>query len=434
MYRKAYNDLLKWKESGSRKPMILLGARQVGKTWLMKEFGENEYKNVAYINCDSEPIAKELFKDDYDINRMLLGFQAISHESIKPAETLIILDEIQEAERGLHSLKYFHENAPEYHIIAAGSLLGVALTQNYSFPVGKVDTLHLYPMDFEEFLYALEQGNLCEIINSNDTKLIDTFSRRLVALLFQYYYVGGMPEVVKVYAGNSDLREVRRVQTTIIEAYRNDISKHTSKTESVRIGQVISSLPSQLAKENGRFIYGVAKPGGRASEFEIAIQWLIDAGLIYKVSRVSKIAMPLKFYEDIKDFKLFFLDTGLLGCMSDVPGTIILNPENQLTEFKGMLTEQYVAQQLVSAGIKLYYWKSDKTPAEIDFIVQTPQEVIPIEVKASANVRGKSISRFLDQNPTSKGLRFSLLGYIVQDNLTNVPLYELPFFAERALL
>lgn len=433
MYRKAYKNLLRWKESATRKPMILLGARQVGKTWLMREFGNNEYANVAYINCDNEPLTKELFQSDYDINRLLIGFQAITGQSIDKESTLIILDEIQEAPRGLHSLKYFCENAPEYHVMAAGSLLGVTLAQHESFPVGKVDIMSLFPMDFEEYLEAVGQHNLCDIMRNGDRQLIDTFSTKLSELLFQYYYVGGMPEVVSAFVKDSDLQKVRQIQASIIDAYRKDISKHTTKTESVRIRQVLSSLPSQLVKENKRFVYGVAKKGGRAADFEMAIQWLVDAGLVYKVNRLSKVSMPLKFYEELEAFKLFFLDTGLLGCMSQVPASLILNPADTLTEFKGMLAEQYVAQQLKAAGIELFYWSNDKTPAELDFVIQKDDDVLPVEVKSGTNVRGKSISRFVEQNPDKRGVRFSLLGYRQQERITNIPLYEVPFFAEKGL-
>lgn len=427
MYRKAFKQLLDWKNSRSRKPLVLLGARQVGKTWLMREFGKREYENVVYVNCDAEPLTKDLFQKDYDIRRLLLSLQAISGESIKPSGTLIILDEIQEAPRGMHSLKYFCENAPEYHIMAAGSLLGVTLEHKESFPVGKVDMLRIYPLDFEEFLLACDQKPLCELLYSRDQALVSPFSSKLQELLFQYYFVGGMPEVVKSFIEHNNLEEVRKIQETIIDAYRRDISKHTSKIESIRIGQVLASLPSQLAKEKRRFIYGVAKPGGRAADFELAIQWLIDAGLAYKANRVSKIAMPLKIYQDLNAFKLFFLDTGLLCCMADVPSRLILAWNNELTEYKGMLTEEYVAQQLASSGFNLFYWSNDHTPAEIDFVIQYKDEAIPIEVKASTNVRGKSIAEYVKKNPGLRGFRFSLKDYDDQGWLLNIPLYEIPF-------
>lgn len=428
MKRKIYKNLLKWKSSSVRKPLLLLGARQVGKTWVMKEFGKNEYENVIYINCDEEPLTKELFKQDYDISRLLLSFQTISGQSVNPHTTLIILDEIQEAPRGLHSLKYFCEKAPDYHIMAAGSLLGVTLSQKESFPVGKVDILRMFPMDFEEFLEAINQIGLKEILGNGDWELINSFSEKLIEYLFQYYYVGGMPEVVKSFIENNDLLEVRSLQNNILTAYRNDISKHSSKSESVRIGQVLNCLPAQLAKENKKFIYGLVKKGGRAAEFELAIQWLIDAGLVYKVNRVNKLSVPLKIYEDFGSFKLFFLDVGLLGCLAEVPAVSILLDREKLSEYKGMMTEEYVAQQLSAAGLSLFYWSNDKTPSELDFVIQVDGEVYPIEVKAGKNVRGKSLSQCLSQNPGMKGFRFSLLPYIEQAQLTNIPLYALPFY------
>ena len=427
MYRKAYKKMVEWKDSKTRKPLLLLGARQVGKTWLMKEFGMNEYENVVYVNCDTEPLAQQLFLSDYDIARIILGLQAISGETITEGQTLIILDEIQEAKRGLHCLKYFCENASGYHVMAAGSLLGVALSHKESFPVGKVDMLNIYPMDFEEFLLGIRQAPLSDILSAHDQSLISTFSEKLTDYLFQYYFVGGMPEAVFSFAEHNDLNRVREIQQNIINAYRRDTIKHTSKTESVRIDQVLASIPSQLAKENKRFIYGAAKKGGRAADFEIAIQWLQDAGLVYKATRVSKIAVPLKFYEEFTAFKLFFVDTGLLGCMAEVPSSIIVDKGENLKEFKGMLTEQYVAQQLTSANFSLYYWTNDSTPAEIDFAIQKDGKAYPIEVKASRNVRGKSIAQYIKENPGLTGLRFSLLDYKEQDWITNIPLYEIPY-------
>lgn len=419
--------MLEWKASKNRKPLLLLGARQVGKTWLMKEFGTNEYDNIVYINCDSEPLVHQLFLSDYNIPRIILGLQAISGETIYEGRTLIILDEIQEAPRALHCLKYFFENASGYHVMAAGSLLGVALSHSESFPVGKVDVLKVYPLDFEEFLLGVGQENLSEILSTNNQSLAETFSEKFIDYLFQYFYVGGMPEVVMSFATYRNLNNVRELQRTIIDAYRRDTIKHTTKTESVRIDLVLGSLPSQLAKENRRFIFGEAKKGGRAADFEMAIQWLEDAGLIYKAARVSKIAVPLKYYEKSSFFKLFFVDTGLLGCMAEIPPSIIIGKGEHLTEFKGMITEQYVAQQLVAAGYSLFYWANDSTPAEIDFAIQKEDRVYPIEVKASKNVRGKSIAQYIKENPGLTGFRFSLLNYKEQDWLTNIPLYELPY-------
>lgn len=427
MYRKAYRDLLKWKDSVKRKPLVLLGARQVGKTWLMREFGRNEFDNVVYINCDTEPLMKNLFQKDYDVARLLLGFQAITGESIREGSTLIVLDEIQEAPRGLHALKYFCENARGYHVVAAGSLLGVTLAQKESFPVGKVDMMHIYPMDFEEFLLACGQEGLCGILRDGDYSLVATFAGRLADYLRRYYYVGGMPEAVLSFVEDANLNVVRKIQHGILGAYRRDISKHSSKTEAVRIGLVLDSLPSQLAKENRKFIYGVARPGGRAADFELAIQWLMDAGLIYKVNRVAKIALPLKFYEESSSFKIFLLDVGLLGCMADVPASVILDSGEISGEYRGMLAEEYAAQQLVACGLTPYYWSNDRTPAEIDFVIQRDDRVYPVEVKSGVNVRGKSISQYISNNPGLHGLRFSLLDYRRQDVITNYPLYSIPF-------
>lgn len=406
----------------------MLGARQVGKTWLMKEFGRREYENVAYINCDDEPLTHDLFTGDYDVERLVLSFQAISGEAIHEGTTLIILDELQEAPRGLHALKYFCEKAPGYHVMAAGSLLGVTLAQHDSFPVGKVDILRLYPMDFEEFLEAMGEGEFVRMMGSHDHRLEGLFADKLTHQLRQYYFVGGMPEIVLSYRNDKNLKEVRRLQSAILAAYRRDISKHTTKTESVRIGQVLGSMPSQLAKESKRFIYGAAKPGARATDFEMAIQWLIDAGLVYKIPRVSKIAVPLAIYEDLAAFKLYFLDVGLFGCMAGVDASAILLDAAPPTEFRGVMAEEYVAQQLVCAGFKPYYWTNPRTPAEIDFVIEADGEVIPIEVKASTNVRGKSIAQYAKENPGSRGVRFSLLGYERQSWLTNYPLYALPFY------
>ena len=317
MKRKIYNQLLKWKENKDRKPLMLLGARQVGKTWIMQHFGEKEYKNVAYINCDDEPRMKQLFELDYNIDRILITIQAITGVKITPADTLIIMDEIQEVPRGLHSLKYFCEKAPEYHVMVAGSLLGVTLGKGESFPVGKVDMLTMYPMDFEEYLEATGNEGWIELLHSKDWGLIDIMKPKMTELLRQYYFVGGMPGVVSKFIENKDLKQVRKLQREILEAYRRDISKHTSAAESTRIREVLDSLPSQLARENKKFIYGAVRKGSRAKDFELAIQWLVDAGIVYKVSRIKEPKMPLKFYEDMEAFKLFLLDCGLLACMSD---------------------------------------------------------------------------------------------------------------------
>ena len=429
MKRKIIEQLKAWKKAPHRKPLVLLGARQVGKTWVMRHFGKSEFESVAYVNCDEEPLAKELFEADYNIPRILLAIQAITGTKVEAGKTLIILDEIQEVNRGLHSLKYFQENAPQYHVIAAGSLLGITLGRGESFPVGKVNILHMYPMDFEEFLLAAGETALSEILHQPDWEVLNALHSKYIDLLRQYYYVGGMPEVVAHYVEHQDLQEVRAKQTEILDSYRRDISKHASKAESIRIGQVLHALPSQLAKENKKFVYNVLKKGARAAEYEIAIQWLIDAGIVHKVCRIKELQMPVKFYEDLSAFKLFLLDCGLLACITDVPANQMLIGDNVFKEFKGAFTEQFVLQQLVAKNIPAYYWSNDKTPAEIDFVVQTDR-VIPSEVKAEGNVRSRSMAEYIKSHPqyNLKGLRISMLNYKDQEWMENIPLFGLQKF------
>ena len=431
MNRQIYNELKRWKTSQDRKPLVLLGARQVGKTWIMRHFGAQEYESVAYINCDDEPRAKELFTPDYDMDRILLSIQVITGVKVLPGKTLVILDEIQELERGLHSLKYFYEKSPQYHVMVAGSLLGITLGRGESFPVGKVDMLHMYPMNFSEFLDAMGKTELITLIHSKEWQVIELMRDKFEYLLRQYYYVGGMPKVVSKYVSNGDLAEVRKEQMAIVDAYRRDISKHTTNRESMRIGQVLDSLPSQLARENKKFVYGAVRKGARAADFELAIQWLVDAGIVLRVHRISEARMPLKFYEQLDAFKLFLLDCGLLACMADTAADQMLVDNKVFIEFKGAFTEQYVAQELVSMGIKPYYWSNDRTPAEIDFVVQQDGKAIPIEVKASTNVRSKSLAQFIKDNEGLKGLRLSLCSYIDQSWMENVPLYALEGWISR---
>ncbi len=432
MRRKIYQQLLKWKESRDRKPLVLLGARQVGKTWIMQHFGEHEYKKVAYVNCDDEPRMRQLFELDYNIDRILMALQAITGIKITPGDTLVILDEIQEIPRGLHSLKYFCEKAPEYHVMVAGSLLGVTLGKGESFPVGKVDMLSMYPMDYEEFLSATGNEGWIDVLHSKDWTLVEMMMPKMVELLRQYYFVGGMPGVVGKFVENADLRQVRTLQREILEAYGRDISKHTSENESVRIRQVLGSLPAQLAKENKKFIYGAIRKGSRAKDFELAIQWLLDAGIIYKVNRVREPKIPLKFYEDFDVFKLFLLDCGLLACLADAPIDQMLVGDNVFTEFKGMFTEQYVMQQLKTMGFTPYYWSNSKTPSEIDFIIQQGRRVVPIEVKAEVNVRARSLSQFVKDNAGLKGLRISMKGYADQGWMENIPLVGIGAYFDAA--
>lgn len=423
MERSIYSSLKKWKDSPTRKPLILQGARQVGKTYILKEFGAREYSEVVYINCDDNNDMQNMFVD-YDVDRIIRSMSAISGVSIKPSTTLLILDEIQEVERGLASLKYFCEKAPEYHVAVAGSLLGITLHEGTSFPVGKVDMLYMYPMDFEEFLLAMGKEQLVELLRSNSWAALTPLRGMLTELLRQYYFVGGMPEAVKAYVERGDIWEVRSIHSKIIDAYRNDMSKHVPKQQVQRINMVWNSIPSQLARDNKKFIYGALRKGARANDFEIAIQWLVDSGLVHKVHRISKPVVPLKFYEDMASFKLFLLDCGLLGALSETPPEQILIGDNVFEEYKGAFTENYVLQQLKSLPRTfVYYYSNDNSTLEIDFVVQHEAHVIPIEVKAEENLRAKSLRQFVTDNSGLHGVRFSMSDYREQDWLTNVPLW-----------
>lgn len=423
MERSIYSSLKKWKESPTRKPLILQGARQVGKTYILKEFGAREYSEVVYINCDDNNDMQNMFVD-YDVDRIIRSLSAISGISIKPSTTLLILDEIQEVERGLASLKYFCEKAPEYHVAVAGSLLGITLHEGTSFLVGKVDMLYMYPMDFEEFLLAMGKEQLVELLRNNSWAALTPLRGMLTELLRQYYFVGGMPEAVKTYVERGDIWEVRSIHSKIIDAYRNDMSKHVPKQQVQRINMVWNSIPSQLARDNKKFIYGALRKGARANDFEIAIQWLVDSGLVHKVHRISKPVVPLKFYEDMASFKLFLLDCGLLGALSETPPEQILIGDNVFEEYKGAFTENYVLQQLKSLPRTfVYYYSNDNSTLEIDFVVQHEAHVIPIEVKAEENLRAKSLRQFVTDNSGLHGVRFSMSDYREQDWLTNVPLW-----------
>lgn len=421
MERRIYARLLEWKGSTYRKPLILKGARQVGKSWILRHFGEREYKYTAYISCDSLEYGDSLFRD-YNISRILRNVESICKVPVLPGETLIILDEIQEIPAGLTALKYFCENAPEYHVAVAGSLLGITLNRGISFPVGKVDILELYPMDFEEFLWALDERRLSDAIRDPMMMESEASTGQSEELLRQYYFCGGMPEAVKAYIGNRGIMEVREIQKNILEAYNNDIAKHAPLKEAERIHLVLRSLPAQLAKENRKFVYSAVRKGARALEFEIAIQWLVDAGIIYRVNRITKPGMPLKFYEDFNAFKIFLMDTGLLGAMVDAePSMIFMHPE-LFSEYKGAFSELYVCQQLIASGLNPYYYSADNSRIEIDFILSYKDRIIPIEVKAGGNVKGKSLKLFMDKNSIERGVRFSMLPYKQQERITNVPL------------
>lgn len=420
-------QLYDWKEKTTRKPLIVRGARQVGKTWLMKEFASSAYRQFAYINFEDNEVMKDVFQKDFDVERILMAIQLVTG-IVVDTETLIIFDEIQEAPRGLTALKYFQEKAPQYHVVAAGSLLGIAMHSNDSFPVGKVDFMDLYPLSFSEFLEAVGQEAFARLLAKKDWGLIAAFRSKLIDLLKQYYYVGGMPEVVNAFINHKDYAEVRQLQQTILDSYDRDFSKHAPIAEVPRIRMIWRSVPAQLAKENKKFIYGVVKEGARAKDFELAIEWLIDAGLIYKVSRVKKAGIPLSAYEDFSAFKLFLLDTGLMGAMSGLPPQALLEGNVLFSDYKGAITEQYVLQQLKSVkGLSIYYWSSDTSRGELDFLLQKDVSVIPVEVKAEENLQSKSLRFFVEKNAGLHGVRFSMSDYREQEWMINYPLYSVGY-------
>lgn len=424
MERYAMQKLVQWKQRKNRKPLILKGARQVGKTWLMQEFGKRYFKNTAYLNFDRNDHMADVFEQDYNVERILMAINIETGVKIVPGETLIIFDEIQENPRAIASLKYFCEDAPEYAIIAAGSLLGVAIHKGVSFPVGKVDTLELHPLCFREFLSAVGEEGLVSLLDNKDTALMEVFQDKYIDWLKKYYFIGGMPEVVATFIDNKDFSEVRYLQKRIIELYEDDFSKHTTENELPRIRMVWNSIPMQLAKENKKFFFGKIKEGARAKDFELAIEWLQDCGLIKKVYNVSKPAMPLKAYIEFSAFKLYLLDVGLLGAMSELDAKSILQGNTIFTEFKGAMTEQYVLQQLVSdTEYTPYYFSESKSEGEIDFLVQKGMDVIPIEVKAEENLRAKSLKVFCNKYQPNIAIRTSMSNYREQEWMTNIPLW-----------
>ena len=426
MYREKIEELKKWKQSPTRKPLIIRGARQVGKTWLMKEFGEKYYDKYAYINFDDNTRMNKLFEEDFDLDRIIQGLKIESGVNIEPENTLIILDEIQETPKALKALKYFCENAREYHIISAGSLLGVAIHEGTSFPVGKVDFLDLKPLSFFEFLDAIGEKQLLELLKNNDFDMINVFNTKLKDYLKLYYYVGGMPEVVSSYIEYKDLSQVRVIQKRLLEAYEQDFSKHAPSSIVPRIRQLWNNIPTQLAKENKKFIYGLIKKGARAREYEIALSWLIDCGLIYQVNRVNNCKVPLSAYQDFSAFKLYLLDVGLLSAMAGLDSKTLLEGNEIFEEFKGSLTEQYVLCQLKECtDLSIYYWTSDSGIAEIDFITQIGGNNVPIEVKASENLQAKSLKVFVEKYKTKINVRTSMSNYKKEEWLINIPLYSI---------
>lgn len=425
MERLIINKLVKWKESMNRKPLIVEGARQVGKTWLVQEFGRRYYKKVAYLNFESATELRGLFEQDFDVKRIITAINAATSVTCTEGDTLIFLDEIQEATNGLTALKYFCEDAKGYHVVVAGSLLGIELHKGESFPVGKVQFLTLYPMSFPEFMLAMGEENLLKVLESKDWKMVQLFSGKLRDLLKYYYYVGGMPEAVLSFSQNRDWNEVRDIQNDILKSFERDVSKHAPKEKVPRIMDLWNSVPAQLSKENRKFVYGVIREGARAREYETALQWLKNAGLLSIVYNVKAPKIPLKAYEDRSAFKIFLLDVGLLGAMCRLKSKTIVVGNEIFTEFKGALTEQYVFQQL-APKVELWYYAKSNSTMEIDFLVQNEDdEVVPIEVKAETNVHAKSLRQFVIENHPQKAYRVSMNDYREEEWLTNVLLYAI---------
>ncbi len=426
MYRIAIEKLNKWKTSKRRKPLIIEGARQMVKTWLMKEFGKQAYAETIYINFDSNSRMAELFASDLDTERLIMGLELYAGRKINPDNTLLIFDEVQEVPRALTSLKYFYENAPQYHIVCAGSLLGIALHEGTSFPVAKVDFLKLYPLSFKEFLMAAGQERFAELLDKKDFDMVTSFRQTYIDALKHYYFVGGMPEVVQSFIENKDFNEVREIQRRILAAYEQDFSKHAPNEIVPKIRMLWNSIPSQLAKENKKFIYGLVREGARAREYETAIMWLTDCGLVHKVNRVNAAGIPLKAYEDLKAFKLFVLDVGLLGCMTGLRQRTLLDGNDLFVEFKGALTEQYVCQQLkIIDDLGVYYYTNDRGSCEVDFIVDTGEMIVPVEVKAEINLKAKSLKTYREKYSPELSIRISMADYKQEDWLVNLPLYAI---------
>lgn len=426
MDRHAMQELKAWKERRDRKPLIIRGARQVGKTWLMKEFGRTCFRNVAYVNFEDNSRMQSVFEGGYDTTRLISALQIETGVSITPEDTLIIFDEVQEVPKALTSLKYFNENAPQYAIVAAGSLLGVALRQGTSFPVGKADFLDLYPLDFREFLDAMKHQQLNELIGDRDVDMITSFRETYMDLLKQYYYIGGMPAAVMAYLDTHNFDEVRRIQKNLLAFYDQDFSKHAPIRIMPRMRMIWNAIPTQLAKENRKFVYSQVQKGARAKEFELAIQWLEDCGLLTKVYRITKPDIPLNGYMDAQSFKLYILDVGLLGAMGDLDPKTLIEGSSIFEEFKGSLTEQYVLQQLVSdLGLRAFYHTTENSTGEVDFLVQKGGNVIPIEVKGAENLKSRSLRAYCDKYAPRYAIRTSLSNFRKETWLVNIPLYAI---------
>ena len=417
--------MVKWKLNKNKKPLVFWGARQVGKTWLLQEFGKTEYKQMVYVNFEDKDAPKNLFQEDFNIDRIITLLNAYSDLKIKAEDCLLVFDEIQAAPQGITALKYFYEKAPQYQIIAAGSLLGINLHPGESFPVGKVDFLTLYPLNFTEFLLAMGETGIVELMEKQEWDLLNSFHSKLINYLRYYFYTGGMPEVVLNFSQNRDWNEVRKIQRNILKSYENDFSKHAPKEILPRIRMVWDAIPAQMAKENKKFIYGLMKEGARAKDFELAIQWLVDSGLLHKVYNVSKPALPLVAYRELSAFKLYHNDTGLLCAMSKLNAKTLLNGDAIFTEFKGALTEQFVFQQLIlNEDLAIHYFSFENSKYEIDFMVQNEEdEIIPVEAKSGVNLKAKSFNLFCEKFQPQTAIRTSLTTYRKESWMTNVPLY-----------
>jgi len=426
-------ELEKWKAKKRRKPLIIRGARQVGKTWLMKEFGATAYVHTVYINFDNNERMKTLFTGSFSVERIVTGLELYAGQKIDADNTLLIFDEVQEVPQALAALKYFNEDAPQYQIVCAGSLLGVALHPGTSFPVGKVEFLDLYPLSFFEFMIAMGKDQYVDLLQKGDFEMASAFKQDYIDLMKPYYYVGGMPEVVQAFADNRDFNEAREIQQRILSAYEQDFSKHAPNEVVPRIRMLWNSIPAQLAKENKKFIYGLIKEGARAKEYELAMLWLTDCGLVHKVHRVSTPSLPLKAYEDLKAFKLFLLDVGLLSCMVGLRQDVLLDGNELFKEFKGALTEQYVLQQLKTVrGLNIYYWTAERGTAEVDFVIDNGGDVTPVEVKAEVNLQAKSLKVYREKFQPRLSIRTSMADYKIEDWLLNLPLWAVEAMGKAA--
>lgn len=426
MERTIYKKLIEWKNKMARKPLVIRGARQIGKTWIVKQFGEQEYEQMVYINCDSNETVRELFEHDFNIQRIIRGLSAITEIEIDADKTLIFFDEVQEIPRAVQALKYFFEDAPEYHVIVAGSLLGIHEHKDISFPVGKIESIKMHPLCFSEFILAVAGKKMYELLQNAKMEELGDLHSTFVEYLRQYYFTGGMPEVVQAFIDGKSPKDVRAIQKQILADYADDISKHAPTEQLVRIDQVWNSIPAQLAKENRKYVYANIQKGARAKEFETAIQWLCNCGIVIKVNRITKGAIPLKFYEEFSAFKLFVFDCGLMGALVDAPPSLILIGNSIFEEYKGAFTESYVLQQLLSnRNEAIYYFSADDSKQELDFIFQADEKIMPIEVKAEENLRAKSLRQFCLEHDGVTGIRISMSPYREQDWMINIPLYAI---------